>query len=91
MSAKKEDTFIRRMFESYDANNNGVLEKEEFYKVLRTMLKQLSEDQSDEEINQIASEAIEKFDLNKNGMIEIEEFKSFVKFLIEEKGLSVDE
>ena len=91
MSNEKEEIFIRRMFDSYDVNNNGVLEKEEFCKVLRTMINQLAGDQTEEELNQIAQEAIEKFDLNKNGIIEKEEFYQFVKFLIDEKGLSIDE
>ena len=91
MSTEKEEVFIRRMFDSYDLNNNGVLEKEEFCKVLKTMINQLAGDQTEEELNQIAQEAIEKFDLNKNGIIEKEEFYQFVKFLIDEKGLSIEE
>ena len=70
MSNADEETFIRRMFESYDVNNNGVLEKDEFYKVLKTMLKKLYEGQTEEELDQIAKEAIDKFDFNKNVIIE---------------------
>ena len=91
MSTEKEEVFIRRMFDSYDLNNNGVLEKEEFCKVLKTMINKLDGGQTEEELNQIAQEAIEKFDLNKNGIIEKEEFYQFVKFLIDEKGLSIGE
>ena len=29
-----EATYIRRMFQSYDDNNNDVLDREEFYKVI---------------------------------------------------------
>ena len=86
-----EETFIRRMFDSYDVNNNGVLEKDEFCKVLKSMIKQLSDGQTEEELNQIANEAIERFDLNKNGTIEKNEFHQFVRFLIDEKGLSIDD
>ena len=91
MSNSDEETFIRRKFESYDVNNNGVLEKDEFYKVLKTMLKKLYEGQTEEELEQIAKEAIDKFDFNKNGIIEKNEFYQFMKFLIDEKGLSIDE
>ncbi len=88
--ATDEATFIRRMFESYDDNDNGVLDKEEFCKVLKNMVKQLADDQTEEELDQITKEAIVKFDLNQNGTIEFEEFNDLVRFLIDEKGLSID-
>ena len=84
-----EATFIRRMFQSYDDNNNGVLDREEFSKVLKSMIKKLADGQSDEELDEIAKEAVEKFDLNKNGIIEFGEFNDLVRFLIDEKGLSI--
>ena len=85
-----EATFIRRMFQSYDDNNNGVLDREEFSKVLKSMIKKLADGQSDEELDEIAKEAVEKFDLNKNGIIEFAEFNDLVRFLIDEKGLSIN-
>ena len=88
--SEEEETFIRRMFESYDVNENGVLDREEFYKVFKSMVKQLSDNQTEEELDVIAGEAIVKFDLNKNGIIEYNEFKELVRFLIDEKGLSVN-
>ena len=88
--ATDEETYIRRMFLSYDDNNNGVLDREEFYKVLKSMIQQLAEDQTEEEINKIAEEATQKFDLNKNGIIEFDEFNHLVRFLIDEKGLSIN-
>ena len=91
MSSEKEQTFIRRMFESYDANNNGTLERDEFCNVLKTLIKELAEGQSETEFEAIAEEAIQKFDFNRNGIIEKEEFEQFVKFLIEEKGLLIEE
>ena len=78
------------MFQSYDDNNNGVLDREEFSKVLKSMIKQLADGQSDEELDEIAKEAVEKFDLNKNGIIEFAEFNDLVRFLIDEKGLSIN-
>ena len=82
MSSEKEQTFIRRMFESYDTNNNGTLERDEFCNVLKTLIKELAEGQSEDEFEAIAEEAIQKFDFNRNGIIEKEEFEQFVKFLI---------
>ena len=32
--ATDEATYIRRMLQSYDDNNNDVLDREEFYKVI---------------------------------------------------------
>ena len=85
-----EATYIRRMFQSYDDNKNGVLDKEEFYQVFKSMIKQLSEEQTEEELDKIAEEATTKFDLNKNGKIEFNEFNDLVRFLIDEKGLSIN-
>ena len=51
----------------------------------------MSEGHSEKEIEQIAEEAIENFDLNHNGQIELEEFNQLMLFLINEKGLSLDE
>ena len=86
----EEETFIRRMFNSYDLDDNGYLDKMEFYKVVKRLVESLAEGQTDEEINQITNDAVEKFDLNKNGKIEYNEFRDLVIFLIEEKGLSIN-
>jgi len=86
----EEDKFIRRMFGSYDDDDNGYLDKGEFCKVVKSLIKSLSEDQTDEEIEEIAKESVEKFDLNKNGKIEFDEFRELVRFLIDEKGLSIN-
>ena len=82
---------IKEIFDRFDLNHNGVLEKEEFFKGIIDLIKSLAEGHSDEEINKIAEEAIEKFDLNKNGQIEIDEFKQLMLFLINEKGLSIND
>ena len=86
----EEETFIRRMFNSYDLDDNGYLDKMEFYKVVKRLVESLAEGQTEEEINQITNDAVEKFDLNKNGKIEYNEFRELVIFLIEEKGLSIN-
>ena len=81
----------KELFDKYDKNKNGILEKEEFYKGFIELIKSLGEGHSDEEISKIADEAIEKFDLNHNGTIEIDEFNQLIYFLINEKGLSIDD
>ena len=82
---------IKEIFDKFDENHNGVLDKQEFFKGISNLIKSLSEGQSEKEIEQIAEEAIEKFDLNHNGQIELEEFNQLMIFLINEKGLSLDE
>ena len=82
---------IRVIFDKFDENHNGILEKDEFYKGFVGLIKSLAEGHSDEDIQKIAGEAIEKFDLNQNGQIEIDEFNQLMYFLINEKGLSIDD
>ena len=88
-----EDTqkTIKEIFDKYDENHNGILDKNEFFKGFSDLLKSLAEGQDQKEIEKIAEEAIEKFDLNQNGQIEFEEFIQLMIFLINEKGLSLDE
>ena len=82
---------IKEIFDMFDENHNGVLDREEFYKGFSGLIKSLAEGQSEQEIKKIAEEAIEKFDLNKNGQIELDEFNQLMLFLINEKGLSIDD
>ena len=82
---------FKEIFDKFDENHNGVLEKEEFYKGFSGLVKLLGEGHSEEEIKKIAEEAIEKFDLNQNGIIEIDEFNELMMFLINEKGLSIND
>ena len=90
MNKDEEETYIRRMFNSYDDDDNGYLDKQEFVKVVKSMIKDLAEGQTDEEIEEIAIESIDRFDLNQNGKIEYDEFRQLVKFLIDEKGLVIN-
>ena len=82
---------IKEIFDKFDENHNGVLDKKEFFKGFSDLIKSLAEGQDEKEIEKIAEEAIEKFDLNHNGQIELEEFNQLMIFLINEKGLSLDE
>ena len=82
---------IKEIFDKFDSNHNGVLDREEFFKGCTGLIKSLAEGQSEEEIQKITEEAIEKFDLNKNGQIELDEFNQLMIFLINEKGLAIDD
>ena len=82
---------ILELFDKFDKNHNGVLDKEEFFKGFSDLIKTLADGQDEKEINKISEEAIEKFDLNNNGQIEFEEFVQLMIFLINEKGLSLDD
>ena len=91
MLDEETENNIKEIFDKFDLNRNGVLDKEEFYKVCANLIKSLAEGQTEEEIKKITEEAIEKFDLNKNGTIELNEFAQLMTFLINEKGLSIDD
>ena len=82
---------IKEIFDKFDENHNGVLDREEFFKGFSDLVKTLAEGQDEKEIKKIAEEAIEKFDLNQNGQIEFDEFIQLMLFLINEKGLSLDD
>ena len=82
---------IKEIFDKFDENHNGVLDKEEFFKGFSYLIKTLAEGQDEKEIKKISEEAIAKFDLNNNGQIEFEEFIQLMIFLINEKGLSLDD
>ena len=82
---------IKEIFDKFDENHNGVLDREEFFKGFSNLIKTLAEGQDEKEIKKIAEEAIEKFDLNQNGQIEFDEFIQLMLFLINEKGLSLDD
>jgi Ca2+-binding EF-hand superfamily protein len=88
MSDKQKEK-MRIIFNKYDENKNGVLEKVEFIKVFRDLIKSLGEDMSSNEVDKIAEDAISNFDLNQNGTIEFNEFCQLISFLINEKGLNL--
>ena len=90
MLDEKMKTVVKEIFDNYDENQNGVLDRMEFFKGFTKLLKSLAGGESDQEIEKIANEAILKFDLNKNGVIELEEFTDLMSFLIIDKGLQID-
>ena len=77
---------IRKLFESYDFNKNGVLEKEEFLEIFKKMLHEIGQNVPDTRNDQVAEEGMETFDLNQNGSIEFDEFVEVINFLVSEKG-----
>ena len=91
ISFKRASTYVdedkvREMFEKYDKDRNGTLEKKEFIKIMVDILKELDENLSDSNLLEIAEEGFIKFDLDKNKKLEFDEFYDFIKFIISEKG-----
>ena len=94
MTLKTKATYIdnervRKLFEKYDLNKNGVLDKEEFVKIMLDILRELGEDLPEKKHREVAEEGLQKFDLNNNGKIEYNEFYEFIRFLISEKGYNL--
>ena len=79
---------VKKLFEKYDLNRNGVLDKDEFLKIMVDILRDLGEDLPEKKHLEVAEEDFSKFDLNKNGKIEFNEFFDFMGFIISEKGYS---
>ena len=91
MSLKTSNTYVdpdkvRNLFEEYDLDKNGVLDKDEFIKVVVDILKKLNEDLPNRKHVEVAEEAFSKFDLNGDKVIEFTEFFEFMRFIISEKG-----
>jgi Ca2+-binding EF-hand superfamily protein len=87
--SNKEKAKIKILFDKYDDNKNGILEKSEFIKGFIDLVKAIETDMKDNEVKKIAEEAIIKFDLNGNGIIEFNEFCELISFLKNEKGLNL--
>ena len=91
MSLKTSSTYVdtakvRNLFEKYDLNKNGVLDKNEFIKIMVDILKKLGDDLLEKKHIEVAEEGFSKFDLNDNSVIEFNEFYEFMRFVISEKG-----
>ena len=87
--SNKEKAKIKLLFDKYDDNKNGILEKSEFIKGFIDLVKEIESDMNDNEVKKVAEEAIIKFDLNGNGIIEFNEFCELISFLKNEKGLNL--
>ncbi len=88
---ESENNRINEIFDENDINKTGKLDKEVFFKVFKKLILPLGEGDNEKEFQKIAAEAINKFDINKNGLIEKNEFINLMRFLIDEKGLSIDD
>ena len=91
MSLKTSSTYVdsnkvRNLFEKYDLDKNGVLDKNEFVRIMVDILKKLGEDSPERKHLEVAEEGFNKFDLNQNRVIEFNEFYEFMRFVISEKG-----
>lgn len=84
MSADMEK--VRKLFEEYDFNKNGILDKDEFLTIFKKMLHDIGQYVPDKRHDEIAEEGMETFDLNRNGVIEFDEFYEVINFLVTEKG-----
>lgn len=81
-----DEAKVRKLFEEYDFNKNGVLDKEEFLTVFKKMLHEIGQHVPEKRNEQVSEEAMEMFDLNQNGTIEYDEFAEVINFLVNEKG-----
>ena len=50
---------VRKLFEKYDLNKNGVMEKEEFIQVMIDILKELGEDLPEKKHREVAEEGLQ--------------------------------
>ena len=91
MSLKSKPTYVdnekvRKLFEKYDLNKNGVIDPDEFMAIMMDILKQLGEELPEKKHREVAEEGLQRFDLNHNSVIEFNEFYEFMRFVISEKG-----
>ena len=91
MSLKSKATYIdsnkvRDLFEKYDLDKNGVLDEDEFVRVMTDILRELGEDLPEKKHLEVAEEGFKRFDINQNKKIEFDEFYEFIHFVVSEKG-----
>ena len=91
MSLKTQATYVdinkvRELFEKYDLDKNGVLDKKEFIRIMTDILRELGEYLPEKKHIEVVEEGFKRFDLNNNRIIEFSEFYEFMRFIISEKG-----
>ena len=91
MSLKTQATYVdinkvKDLFEKYDLDKNGVLDKKEFIRIMTDILRELGEDLPEKKHIEVAEEGFKRFDFNNNKIIEFSEFYEFMRFIISEKG-----
>ena len=80
------DPRIKAIFDEFDTNKNGKIEKSEFKPFFKDVLTKLGEAMEGEDFEQTVNEGIEIFDQNANEVLELEEFAQVINFLVQEKG-----
>jgi len=80
---------VKKLFEKYDLNKNGVLDKEEFVRIMVDVLRELGENLPEKKHIEVAEEGFIKFDFNKNKKLEFNEFYEFMIFVVSEKGYNL--
>ena len=81
---------IKKLYEKYDENKNGVMERNEFAKLLKVILEEIGENYPEKRHNQVVDEAMKNFDANKNGTFEFCEFAQVMDYMINEKGYELN-
>ena len=77
---------MKVLFEKYDTDKNGVLDRREFKIIFHHLLHEMGENIPEKKHEQVIDEAMANFDSNQNGIIEFNEFVDLMYFLINEKG-----
>ena len=94
ISLKKKDSFIdnnkvKILYEKYDLNKNGIIDKNEFIRVMTVILKEFEPEADKNRLKEVVEEGLQTFDLNENGKLEYDEFFEFIHFLVTEKGFEL--
>ena len=94
MSLKSKPTYVdnekvKKLFEKYDFNKNGVIDPDEFMAIMMDILNQLGEELPEKKHREVAEEGLQRFDLDNNGKIEYNEFFDFINFVVSEKGYTL--
>ncbi len=94
ISLKKKDSFIdnnkvKILYEKYDLNKNGIIDKNEFIRVMTDILKEFEPEADKNRLKEVVEEGLQTFDLNENGKLEYDEFFEFIHFLVTEKGFEL--
>ena len=89
MSSEKEQIFIRRMLDSYGANNNGLLEKDEFFESFKSNDKRINWRLKWRKIRQNSRKRYRKIWFEKKR--EKKWIPTICEIFIEEKGLLIEE
>ena len=89
MATYVDNDRVRKLFEKYDLNKNGVIDPDEFMAIMMDILNQLGEDLPEKKHREVAEEGLQRFDLDNNGKIDYNEFFDFINFVVSEKGYTL--